>query len=39
MAVCGGLTNNCEKNRYEKQRRNEKIHQFESRVQNNSKER
>ena len=33
MAVCGGLTNSCEKNRSEKQRRKGKILPFECRVQ------
>ena len=33
MAVWGGLTNNCEKKRSEKQRRKEKIYPFECRVQ------
>ena len=35
----GGLTNNCEKKRSEKQRRKEKIYPFECRVPKNSKER
>ena len=32
MAVCGGLTNSCEKKRSEKQRRKRKIDPFEFRV-------
>ena len=39
MAVWGGLTNSCEKNRGEKQRRKGKIYPFECRVPKNSKER
>ena len=39
MAVWGGLKNNCEKKRSEKQRRKGKIFPFESRVPKNSKER
>ena len=39
MAVCGGLTNSCEKKRSEKQRRKENIHPFECGVPKNSKER
>ena len=39
MAVWGGLTNSCEKKRSEKQRRKGKIHPFECRVPQNSKER
>ena len=39
MAVSGGLTNNCEKKRSEKQMRKEKIYPFECRVPKNSKER
>ena len=39
MAVCGGLTNSCEKKRSEKQRRKGKIYPFECRVPKNSKER
>ena len=39
MAVCGGLTNSCEKKRSEKQRRKRKIYPFECRVPKNSKER
>ena len=31
-AVCGGLTNSCEKKRSEKQKRKEKIYPFEFRV-------
>ena len=38
MAVCGGLTNSCEKNRSEKQRKKGKIFPFECRVPKNSKE-
>ena len=38
MAVCGGLTNSCEKNRSEKQREKGKIFPFECRVPKNSKE-
>ena len=38
MAVCGGLTNSCEKKRSEKQRRKGKIYPFECRVPNNSME-
>ena len=37
MAVWGGLTNSCEKNRSEKRRKKGKIIPFEFRVQNNSK--
>ena len=33
MAVCGGLTNSCEKKRSEKQRRKGKIYPFESEFQ------
>ena len=39
MAVWGGLTNNYEKKRSEKQRRKGKIEPFEYRVSKNSKER
>ena len=39
MAVWGGLTNSCEKERSEKQRRKGKIYSFEGRVPKNSKER
>ena len=39
MAVCGGLTNSCEKKGSEKQRRKGKIYPFECRVPKNSKER
>ena len=39
MAVWGGLTNSCEKNRSEKQRKKGKIYSFEYRVPNNSKKR
>ena len=39
MAVWGGLTNNGEKKRSEKQRRKRKIYPFEFRVPKNSKER
>ena len=39
MAVWGGLTNSCEKNGSEKQRRKGKIYPFECRVPKNSKER
>ena len=39
MSVLGGLTNSCEKNRSEKQRRKGKIYPFEYRVPKNSKER
>ena len=39
MAVCGDLTNSCEKKRREKQRRKGKIYPFECRVPKNSKER
>ena len=39
MAVWGGLTNSCEKNRSEKQRRKIKIYPFECRVPKNSKKR
>ena len=39
MAVCGGLTNSCEKKRSQKQRRKGKIYPFECRVPKNSKER
>ena len=38
MVVWGGLTNSCEKNRSEKQRRKGKIYPFECRVPKNSKE-
>ena len=38
MAVCGGLTNSCEKERSQKQRRIGKIYPFECRVSKNSKE-
>ena len=38
MAVGGGLTNNCEKKRSEKQRRIGKLYPFECRVPKNSKE-
>ena len=37
MAVCGGLTNSCEKKRSEKQRRKGKIYPIECRVPKNSK--
>ena len=39
MAVWGGLTNSCEKKRYERQMRKGKIYPFECRVPKNSKER
>ena len=39
MAVWGGLTNSCEKQRSEKQRRKGKLYPFECRVPKNSKER
>ena len=39
MIVWGGLTNSCETKRSERQRRKGKIHPFECRVPNNSKER
>ena len=39
MAVWGGLTNSCEKNGHEKQRRKGKIYPFECRVPKNIKER
>ena len=39
MAVCGGLTNSCEKKRSQKQRTKGKIYPFECRVPKNSKER
>ena len=39
MAVWGGLTNSCEKNGSEKQRRKGKIDPIECRVTKNSKER
>ena len=39
MAVCGGLTNSCEKKRGEKQRRKGKIKASECRVPKNSKKR
>ena len=39
MVVWGGLTNNCEKKRSEKQRRKGKIFPFECRVPKNSQER
>ena len=39
MAVWGGLTNSCEKNRSKKQRRTGMIYPFECRVPKNSKER
>ena len=39
MAVWGGLTNSCEKNRSEKQRRKGKIKASECRVPKNSKKR
>ena len=39
MAVWGGLTNSCEKERSEKQRRKGKINPFECRVPNNSEKR
>ena len=39
MAIWGGLTNNCEKKRSEKQRRKGKIKASECRVPKNSKER
>ena len=39
MAVWGGLTNNCEKKRSEKQRRKGKISASECRVPKNSKKR
>ena len=39
MAVWGALTNSCEKERNEKQRRKGKILPFECRVPKNSKER
>ena len=39
MAVCGGLTNSCEKKRSEKQRRKGKAYPFECRVAKNSQER
>ena len=32
MAVCGGLTNSCEKKRNEKQRKKGKMYSFERRV-------
>ena len=38
IVVWGGLTNSCEKTRSERQRRKGKIHPFECRVPNNSKE-
>ena len=37
MAVCGGLTNSCERKRSEKQRRKGKIEASECRVPKNSK--
>ena len=37
IAVWGGLTNNCDKKRSEKQRRKGKIYPFECRVPKNSK--
>ena len=37
MAVCGGLTNSCEKKRSEKQRGKGKIYTSECRVPKNSK--
>ena len=39
MAVGGGLTNNCEKKRSEKQRRIGKLYPFECSIPKNSKER
>ena len=39
MALCGGLTNSCEKKRSEKQMRKGKIYASECRVPKNSKER
>ena len=39
MVVCGGLTNNYEKKRSERQRRKGKIYPLENRVPKNSKER
>ena len=39
MAVCGGLTNSCEKKRGEKPRRKGKIETSECRVPKNSKKR
>ena len=39
MAVWGGLTNSCEKERSEKPRRKGKIYPFECRVPKNSRER
>ena len=39
MAVWGGLKNNCEKKRSEKQRRKGKTYPFECTVPKNSKER
>ena len=39
MAVWGGLTNNCEKKRSEKQRRKGNMFPFECRVPKNSKKR
>ena len=39
MAVCGSLTNSCEKKRSEKQRRKGKKYPFECRVPKNSRER
>ena len=39
MAVCGGLTNSCEKKRSKRQRKKGKIYPCESRVPKNSKKR
>ena len=39
MAVCGGLTNSCEKKRSKKQRRKGKIKASECKVPKNSKKR
>ena len=39
LVLWGGLTNNCEKKRSEKQRRKRKIKASECRVQQNSKKR
>ena len=39
MAVCGGLTNSCEKKISERKKRKGKINPFEWRVLKNSKER
>ena len=39
VAVCGGLTNSCEKERSKKQKRKGKIYPFECRVPKNSTER